>query len=194
MSYIAFVSKSSKEVDRVKNQLLESNPLLEAFGNAKTLRNDNSSRFGKYMEVQFAFDGAPIGGRITNCMFLFVCVCFMCCVCVYWYLFLDLFLFCFLIFICFCFPLELDLLEKVRVVKRNKGERGFHIFYQMLAGLKPAELQKHSLVSDPNKYVYLSHSECSKVPGVDDVAGKKKRKKIKQNKDLKIITDTEKEI
>lgn len=68
MQYIAAVSKSSSEVDRVKNQLLESNPILEAFGNAKTLRNDNSSRFGKYMKIQFEFDGAPVGGKITNCI------------------------------------------------------------------------------------------------------------------------------
>lgn len=66
MQYITAVSKSSSDVDRVKKQLLESNPLLEAFGNAKTLRNDNSSRFGKYMEMQFNSSGAPVGGKITN--------------------------------------------------------------------------------------------------------------------------------
>lgn len=66
MQYITAVSKSSTNVDRVKSQLLESNPLLEAFGNAKTLRNDNSSRFGKYMEMQFNSAGAPVGGKITN--------------------------------------------------------------------------------------------------------------------------------
>jgi myosin-1 len=65
MQFISAVSKSTADVDRVTNQLLDSNPVLEAFGNAKTLRNDNSSRFGKYMEIQFNHAGAPIGGRIN---------------------------------------------------------------------------------------------------------------------------------
>ncbi|XP_062844417.1 unconventional myosin-Ic isoform X2 [Trichomycterus rosablanca] len=50
----------------IRERLLQSVPVLEAFGNAKTLRNDNSSRFGKYMDVQFDYKGAPIGGHILN--------------------------------------------------------------------------------------------------------------------------------
>lgn len=50
----------------VKEKLLQSNPVLEAFGNAKTNKNDNSSRFGKYMDVEFDFSGVPIGGNILN--------------------------------------------------------------------------------------------------------------------------------
>jgi myosin-1 len=47
MQYVAAVSGSTDKVNEVKNKLLNTNPVLEAFGNAKTTRNDNSSRFGK---------------------------------------------------------------------------------------------------------------------------------------------------
>ncbi|XP_067843858.1 unconventional myosin-Ib isoform X3 [Heptranchias perlo] len=66
MSYVAAVCGKGAEVNQVKEQLLQSNPVLEAFGNAKTMRNDNSSRFGKYMDIEFDFKGDPLGGVISN--------------------------------------------------------------------------------------------------------------------------------
>ena len=53
-------------VEQIKSVIIDSNPLMEAFGNAKTIRNDNSSRFGKYLEIQFNDSAAPIGGKIST--------------------------------------------------------------------------------------------------------------------------------
>ncbi|KAF5286073.1 hypothetical protein FQR65_LT12959 [Abscondita terminalis] len=66
LQFIAEITEHKGSVETVKHKLLESNPLLEAFGNAKTNRNDNSSRFGKYMDVQFDYQGLPVGGNILN--------------------------------------------------------------------------------------------------------------------------------
>ncbi|XP_072775726.1 unconventional myosin-Ia isoform X4 [Taeniopygia guttata] len=128
MSYVAAVSSKGEEVNKVKEQLLQSNPVLEAFGNAKTVRNDNSSRFGKYMDIEFDFKGEPLGGVISN-----------------------------------------YLLEKSRIVRHVKGERNFHIFYQLLAGASPQLLQQLKLRQDCGHYGYLNR-EGSNLPGMDDAA------------------------
>ncbi|KAI5273235.1 hypothetical protein E4T47_03466 [Aureobasidium subglaciale] len=67
MQYIANVSGgSNSSIQETKDMVLATNPLLESFGNAKTLRNNNSSRFGKYLEIQFNAQGEPVGANITN--------------------------------------------------------------------------------------------------------------------------------
>ncbi|RNC59121.1 putative myosin IB heavy chain [Trypanosoma cruzi] len=66
MQYISAVSGNTVEMQHVKRVILESNSLLEAFGNAKTVRNDNSSRFGKFFEIFFDRMGGPVGGRMSN--------------------------------------------------------------------------------------------------------------------------------
>ncbi|XP_049340692.1 unconventional myosin-Ib isoform X1 [Astyanax mexicanus] len=128
MSYVAAVCGKGQEVNKVKEQLLQSNPVLEAFGNAKTVRNDNSSRFGKYMDIEFDFKGDPLGGVISN-----------------------------------------YLLEKSRVVKQPRGERNFHIFYQLLSGASDDTLKKLKLDRDFSKYNYLSLDSAT-VNGLDDAA------------------------
>ncbi|XP_041806135.1 unconventional myosin-Ib isoform X2 [Chelmon rostratus] len=128
MSYVAAVCGKGQEVNKVKEQLLQSNPVLEAFGNAKTVRNDNSSRFGKYMDIEFDFKGDPLGGVISN-----------------------------------------YLLEKSRVVKQPRGERNFHIFYQLLSGASDDTLKKLKLERDFSKYNYLSLDSAA-VNGLDDAA------------------------
>lgn len=67
MQYIAAASTTHTEsIGKIKDMVLATNPLLESFGCAKTLRNNNSSRHGKYLEIRFNSFFEPIAGNITN--------------------------------------------------------------------------------------------------------------------------------
>lgn len=65
MRYFATVSSSSGEAN-VEERVLASNPIMEALGNAKTTRNDNSSRFGKYIEIGFDKKHCIIGANMRT--------------------------------------------------------------------------------------------------------------------------------
>ncbi|KAK4479695.1 hypothetical protein RD792_015225 [Penstemon davidsonii] len=62
MQYLAALGGGSG----IEKEILKTNPILEAFGNAKTLRNDNSSRFGKLIEIHFSETGKISGAKIQT--------------------------------------------------------------------------------------------------------------------------------
>lgn len=88
-----FASASSDSDNVVQDAVMAANPVLEAFGNAKTVRNDNSSRFGRFMKLIVCCSHGILAGQVCN-----------------------------------------FLLEKIRVVQQEAGERSYHIFYQFLRG------------------------------------------------------------
>jgi myosin heavy subunit len=62
-----FLSPDGKVLAALEDRVLSSNPVLESFGNAQTLRNDNSSRFGKFIHINFSTDkGVIVGAQISN--------------------------------------------------------------------------------------------------------------------------------
>lgn len=101
----------------LEKQLLQANPILEAFGNAKTIKNDNSSRFGKFIRINFDTSGFIAGANI-----------------------------------------ETYLLEKARVIQQAKNERSFHVFYQLLAGATPHDINE-LLLQDFSQYRHLSNGD-----------------------------------
>ncbi|KAG8140532.1 putative Myosin-10 isoform 2 protein, partial [Naja naja] len=72
IQYLAHVASSHKArkdhnvPGELEHQLLQANPILEAFGNAKTVKNDNSSRFGKFIRINFDVAGYIVGANIET--------------------------------------------------------------------------------------------------------------------------------
>ncbi|RXN01991.1 Myosin-11, partial [Acipenser ruthenus] len=60
--------KETSITGELEKQLLQANPILEAFGNAKTIKNDNSSRFGKFIRINFDVTGYIVGANIETCI------------------------------------------------------------------------------------------------------------------------------
>uniref|UniRef100_A0A8C4RZS7 Unconventional myosin-X-like n=1 Tax=Erpetoichthys calabaricus TaxID=27687 RepID=A0A8C4RZS7_ERPCA len=120
MSQNSVSTPPSEKSTHVEEAIIESSPIMEAFGNAKTVYNNNSSRFGKFIQLHFSQNGNIQGGSSN----------------------------------CFCCEFQ------NRVVRQNPGERSYHIFYALLAGLY--------FLSEPESFHYLSQSGCVKDKSLDD--------------------------
>jgi myosin heavy subunit len=71
MKFLTSLSESGSEVvvdptERIEEKIMACNPILESFGNAKTVRNDNSSRFGKYVRIIVNSESRRIKGAAIN--------------------------------------------------------------------------------------------------------------------------------
>jgi myosin heavy subunit len=66
MNHLAFISQQVAPHSNVQAKLIAASPLLEMFGNASTLKNDNSSRFGKYNQLFFGSNGEMLGGGVQT--------------------------------------------------------------------------------------------------------------------------------
>jgi len=130
----AVVDEVPHSTSVIVQRVLDSNPLLEAFGNAKTLRNDNSSRFGKYINLQFHGEDPEVAARCGKQLPSCVLAGSKC---------------------------EVYLLEKSRVVSHEEEERTFHIFYQLLAAKEEVKMDIWDGLEDTDNesFVYVGFTE-----------------------------------
>lgn len=133
----------------LEERINDVNPLLEAFGNARTGLNDNSSRFGKFLELGFDSKGAVTGARMSQVRSP------LC-----WVLRLIVPLPFHIIWMSAMSPPRQYLLEKARVVHRNEHEENFHIFNYVVEGM-PRD-QQARLGIDRNA---CYRSECGRRKG-----------------------------
>jgi len=122
-------------------RILDSHPCLEAFGNAATTRNDNSSRFGKYIELQFRGSG---GGDSSSSA---VTIPILSGSRTWQYL-----------------------LETARICRQAVGERSFHIFYQLLASPDRAQYWEGLRDKTVSDFKYLGESASSSIHEIDGVS------------------------
>ncbi|ELK16988.1 Myosin IIIA [Pteropus alecto] len=120
LGYQSMVTYSSDQAGNItlQEKILQVNNLVEAFGNACTVINDNSSRFGKYLEMKFTSSGAVVGAQIYE-----------------------------------------YLLEKSRVIHQALGEKNFHVFYYIYAGLAEKKKLAHYKLPEnkPPRYLQNDH-------------------------------------
>ncbi|KAM6985640.1 myosin-IIIb isoform 2-T2 [Aplochiton taeniatus] len=150
VQHLTFLGKANNRTLREK--ILQVNPLVEAFGNACTAINDNSSRFGKYLEMKFTPTGAVMGAKISE-----------------------------------------YLLEKSRVIKQATGEKNFHIFYYIYAGLYHQDKLKTFRLpeKEPPRYIDNQHGKVMQ----DIVSSKSYKEQFDAIQDcFRIIGFTEEEV
>lgn len=66
LNYLVWRGTDDKSENGLTQKILDTNPILESLGNAKTTRNNNSSRFGRYVLVRFSEDNEVVGAQVSQ--------------------------------------------------------------------------------------------------------------------------------